>query len=103
MERSERRGLSQGLIITVVAIAVLLGGFGLIADEVIEGNTLTFDDAVIAMFREPGNPADPLGPVWVQEAVRDITGLGSFSVLGLLVAAVVIYFVMDGKRREAAF
>lgn len=103
MDRPERRRLSPGLITAVVAVAVLLGGFGLLADEVLEGDTLSFDNAVIAMFREPGNPADPLGPVWVEEAVRDITSLGSFSVLGLLVAAVVIYLAIDGKGREAVF
>src|SRR5687768_3142526 len=53
--------------------ALLLWGFGSVADEVIDGETLAFDTAVTSFFREAGNPNDPWGPTWVEEAMRDIT------------------------------
>lgn len=83
--------------------ALLLWGFASVADEVIEGETTTFDDAVTAFFREPGNPGDLWGPAWFEEAVRDVTSLGSFTVLGLMVIATVVFFVLNGKPRTAAF
>ena len=34
------------LLVPAVAAAALLGGFGLVADEVLEGDTVAFDQAV---------------------------------------------------------
>jgi undecaprenyl-diphosphatase len=84
-------------------IALLLAGFGLIADEVGEGDTLDFDKAVLAALREAGNMQDPIGPAWVEEAARDVTALGSVAFLTLLVTLVVIHFLLEGKWRTGAF
>ena len=83
--------------------ALLCWGFAAVADEVIEGDTTVFDDAVTAFFREPGNPTDLWGPPWFEEAVRDVTALGSFTVLGFILIATVLYFVLNGQRRTAVF
>lgn len=88
----------------ILALIVLLGfGFLGIADEVGEGDTQAFDHAILMAFRVPGHPADPLGPDWLQEAARDLTSLGSFSVLGLMFLVVTIYLLMAGRRRVAAW
>jgi len=84
-------------------IALLLVGFGLVADEVGEGDTLDFDKAVLAALREPGNLQDPIGPAWVEEAARDITALGGVAILALLVTLIVIHFLLRGKWRTGAF
>lgn len=86
-----------------VAAAVLLGGFGLIADAVSDGDTLDFDNAVLMALRTPGDPTHPIGPSWFNEAVRDVTGLGSFSVLGIIVIVVFAYLVLAGKQRTGWF
>lgn len=86
-----------------LAAAALLGGFGLIADAVTDGDTLDFDNAVLMSLRVPGNPAQPIGPVWFNEAVRDITGLGSFSVLGIVTIVVFAYLLLAGKQRTGWF
>lgn len=83
--------------------ALLLWGFASVADEVIEGDTTVFDEAVTALFREPGNPAELWGPPWLEEAVRDVTSLGSFTVLGFMLLGAVLYFVLSGRRQTAAF
>lgn len=88
-----------GLTIAVV----LLGGFGLLADEVMEGDTLSLDKAVLMMFRDPAAPSVPLGPPWMFEAARDVTALGSFSVLGIVVVALVLQLILTGARRTALF
>ncbi len=47
--RFQRATVYAGLLLA----AMLLAGFGLIADEVIEGDTLSFDNAVLMWFRDP--------------------------------------------------
>jgi len=98
---SERRRRLSPRLIPALVIAACLGAFGLLADEVVEGDTMSFDHAVLLLFRTPGNIADPIGPTWVEEAVRDITSLGSFSLLGLITAVVVIQLLLTAKRQTA--
>jgi undecaprenyl-diphosphatase len=90
-----------GHLTPVLIIAVLLFAFGLIAQEVIEGEPLELDRIVLLAFREPGNPSVPIGPPWLQEAARDITALGSTIVLGIILFAVVGYLFLARKRKEA--
>jgi undecaprenyl-diphosphatase len=89
------------LLVSVLAIAGLLLIFGLIADEVMEGSTSAFDRYVILAFRSAGNPSDPIGPPWVQEMARDITALGSFAVLAIILFAVVGFLLLSQKRAAA--
>ena len=69
--------------------ALLLLAFGHIAEEVIEGDAAKFDQTVMLALRSPSDSSDPLGPAWLEEAARDITGLGSYAVLGFVFCAVV--------------
>ncbi len=86
-----------------IAVVLMLAGFGLLADEVLEGDTLSLDRSVLLALRTPGNPADPIGPPWLEEAARDITALGSFSVLAILVVVITLHFIMSGKARTGWF
>ncbi len=45
----------------------------------------------------------PLGPSWLFEAARDITALGSFTVLTLLVIGITLHLLLTGARRTALF
>ncbi|RYH00161.1 MAG: phosphatase PAP2 family protein [Alphaproteobacteria bacterium] len=83
--------------------AALLAAFGMVADEVVEGDTVAFDEAVTLFFRENGNLDDPWGPTWLEEAMRDITALGSFTILGFVLIVTVIYLGLSGKGRTAVF
>jgi undecaprenyl-diphosphatase len=83
-------------------IAALLLAFGLLAEEVIEGETLPFDRKLMLALREAGNPDVPIGPPWLPEAARDITALGSTIVLGIILFAVVGYLLLS-RRRAAAW
>lgn len=60
-----------------------------------------FDTDILLFFRETGRPDDPIGPAWLEEAVRDITGLGSMIVLVLVTIAAIVYLLLAGRRREA--
>jgi len=59
-----------------------------------------FDTEILLAFRQAGQPGIPLGPPWLEGAVRDITSLGSTSVLVLITAAMVIYLML--VRRPGA-
>jgi undecaprenyl-diphosphatase len=89
------------LLVSVLATGALLLAFGLIADEVVEGGSLAFDRKVILAFRSATDPSVPIGPPWVQEAARDITALGSTTVLGIALFAVSGYLFLTDKHATA--
>jgi undecaprenyl-diphosphatase len=89
------------LLVSVLVTAGLLLAFALLADEVIEGDSLAFDRTIILAFRHATDPSAPIGPPWVQETARDITALGSFAVLTIVVAAVVGYLLLILERAAA--
>lgn len=86
---------------SIGVLALLLGGFGLIAEDVAEGETQAFDEALLLNLRVPGHPDQPIGPHWLPEAVRDVTALGSYSVLTIVVMLVVVYLLFVGRRATA--
>lgn len=86
-----------GVLIAVFIGAALMLGFGLLASEVAEGDTKHFDMAVLMAFRTPGHPADLLGPPWVEEMVRDLTALGSYAFIVLIVVASIGYLLLVHK------
>ncbi|QOV88895.1 phosphatase PAP2 family protein [Humisphaera borealis] len=98
-------GSSSGLVLTVVL--AIVGGtwlFVQIADEVLEGDTQSIDERIVRALRVPDTdplpttrPDVPIGPRWLQESGRDITGLGGVAVLTLLIAAVAGYLLLVRK------
>jgi undecaprenyl-diphosphatase len=89
-------------LVRVLILAALLLAFGLIAQEVVEGEPLWFDRAILLAFRDPANPAVMIGPPWLPGAARDVTSLGSTIVLGFILLAVVGYLLL-ARRRAAAW
>lgn len=51
-----------------------------------------FDTEILLAFRQAGQPNSPIGPPWLEGAVRDITALGSTSVLVLITSTVTSTF-----------
>lgn len=81
--------------------AVLLFAFVKLADEVLEGDTRTFDETVLLALRMPGDISQPVGPPWLQEMVRDFTALGSVGLLTIVTFGVAAWLLFSGKRRTA--
>jgi undecaprenyl-diphosphatase len=84
--------------LALIAIIFVVGGglwaFFNLADQVSEGETESFDRALILALRNPVDPSDPIGPLWFEEAVRDITALGGTTVLTLVAAAVIGFLLL---------
>jgi len=99
-----RRWLPELLPLAILALAsAALVGFFKLASEVVEGETHSFDQTLLLALRNPADPADPIGPWWVEAMFRDITSLGSTVVLTFITLAVVLYLLIDGKRSAALF
>ena len=86
---------------TVLLLSAALLAFAQLTDEVVEGGTPTFDSAVLMAMRTPGNPSDPIGPPWFEEAVRDVTSLGGTTIIVLITAIVAGFLAMSGTRHAA--
>ncbi|WNG33111.1 phosphatase PAP2 family protein [Archangium minus] len=91
-----------GLLATLLALLALGLGFIELSDEVHERETQHFDERVLLALRQPGNPEEPLGPLWLAEAARDVTALGSVSVLTLVVGAVGGFLILVRRWRTLA-
>lgn len=79
---------------------VTLGAWAFIeiAGEVIEGDADRFDRRILLAFRVDGDPTDPIGPAWVEEAGRDLTALGSLAGLVVVVTSVCGYLWFKGDH-----
>lgn len=88
-------------LVTVILAAAALFAFARLADAVGEGGTRAFDERVLLALRTPGDLADPLGPRWLEEMMRDFTALGSTGVLSLMVLAVAGFLAMTRKGLAA--
>lgn len=99
------RRILHRLEFQTLALLIAAGGavwlFLGLADEVTEGETGEVDRAVILWLRTPGDPADPIGPRWFEEMMRDVTALGGFTFLTLFVVIAVAALAFYRERREA--
>ena len=101
LRKFERRELTW--LLMGFSACVLLLVFIALAGEVAEGDTQAFDVKVVQALRNPIDPADPVGPYWLQRAVEDITVLGGPTVLGLVLAAVVGFLWLQARYQTALF
>ncbi len=82
--------------------AIILGAliFILIANAVSEGETNHFDLMILKSLRVQGNLHQPIGPEWVEFAMRDITSLGGGTVI-VIITVVVVGFLLLQKNYNA--
>lgn len=90
-------------LVAAAGLAVAVFVFAALAAAVMGGETRAFDAWILTALREPGDLADPIGPLWFEEVVRDVTALGSTVVLTLAVTIVALYLWIRDKPQKAAF
>jgi len=79
----------------LATVGAAVWGFLALSDEIGENATAHIDRSIILAMRVPGHPSDPIGSRSFEEAMRDVTALGGFTVLTLVTvvaAATLIYF-----------
>lgn len=81
----------------------LAAGFGFLglALFIASGRSFAFDTSLVLLLRETGDPATPLGPPWLREAMRDLTALGSFVGLGFMTLTASLTLWVANQRRLA--
>lgn len=84
----------------LVPIAAAFGFIGLAA-LIGSGHSFDFDRSLVLFFREAGDPSTPIGPAWLREAMRDVSGLGSFVGLGMMTLCATLTLWLCGFRHLA--
>ena len=100
MQNLLRRIESRALVL-VIGVAGALWAFFNIASEVGEGDTTALDRLILLALRNPANPSDPIGSRAFEEAMRDVTALGGFTVVTLVTVVAVAAFLIHGRKRHA--
>lgn len=109
LRRFVRFLLGEPARLELTALVLLLmataGGWAFfeLAGEVLEGETRAWDERLLYAMRVDGDPSDPLGPDWLEEAVRDVTALGGLGTLAFLTAFVTGFLFLDRRRSHAVF
>src|SRR5687768_6639576 len=88
-------------LLSLAALSFSVWAFVEIADEVLEGDSLSFDRTILLALRNPDDLSDPIGPTWFEEVARDMTALGGHAVLTFVTLATLAYLVMTRKRHAA--
>ncbi len=86
--------------IFIIVLGTLI--FILIANEVNEGETKHFDLMILKSLRVQGNLHQPIGPEWIELAMRDITSLGGGTVI-IIITVVVAGFLLLQKNYNAVW
>jgi len=95
--------IERALLATLLLAGAALLAFFKLASEVAEGDTMAFDRAILLAFRSAADPAVPIGPRWLAEAMIDLTAFGSLPVLLLVTAAAIGYLLLARQVRTALF
>lgn len=90
-----------GALAAVAVAAIGLWTFAAVAEEMAEGETHAFDEAVLTELRPGLDASDPIGPDWLQVAMTDLTALGGVAVL-VTFALIAVGFVLIQRRPAAA-
>ncbi|HXT22382.1 MAG TPA: phosphatase PAP2 family protein [Thermoanaerobaculia bacterium] len=92
----EQRALAVALL--VVAGAWL---FAAVAWAALHGYSRSLDEAALRALRDPQAPEHLRGPVWLADAARDVTALGSHAVIVPLLLATVGFLLLLRKPAMA--
>ena len=97
-----RRVDSRILLVFLVLFPALVA-FGQLASEMMEGDTLAFDRWLLQHLRNPTDPAMPIGPWWLRDAMVDFTALGGAPVLTLITILAAGYLLARRKAHMAIY
>jgi undecaprenyl-diphosphatase len=93
------RAPELSFVVVLVAVGVLITGFLVLGSEVAEGDTTSFDHAILLALRHA--PDDPIGSRHLEAGVMHLSALGSIAVATLVTAIAVGFLALAGKRRYA--
>jgi undecaprenyl-diphosphatase len=95
--------LERAVLVALLLVAAGLWGFLELAEEIREGDQFSLDRSILLLFRNPADPSDPIGPVWLESAVRDVTALGGTVVITLVTLSAAGFLLLSDKRGAALY
>ena len=98
MNRPSWTKLEGATLAALATVAVAVWSFLALARYATGGAPAEMDRRILLAFRSSADPADPLGPPWFEEMVRDVTALGGLAPLALATLGVVGFLVLAGRR-----
>lgn len=98
-------GLPRRQITLVLSTLCALGAaaFIALAGVVLEGPQLVLDEKLLLALRHPLDHSDPIGPGWLEEAARDVTALGSTTILTAVALMAAGHLALRQKWRSVVF
>lgn len=91
---SHERKVLAGWVVVVAGI----WGLAEVTQLVVSGRTQPFDEGFVRAMRQANNPAQMLGPAWLAQFARDITALGSYSALLLVLSLSALFLGVAGQK-----
>jgi undecaprenyl-diphosphatase len=101
IRRIERHELT--VLILVAILAGVLWAFAELGENVVQGETRSFDETILLALRSSDDRSDPIGPGWFEELARDFTALGGAGVLTCLTLGIAGFLALLGKWRTMIF
>ncbi|HKU96533.1 MAG TPA: phosphatase PAP2 family protein [Vineibacter sp.] len=80
----------------LMAMVLCAGGLWVfleLAEHVRLNERHALDETLLLLLRQ-SDPADPIGPPWIEHAMRDVTALGGYTIIVTLTMAVVGYLAI---------
>ena len=90
-----------GIILTCLVFIAGLLFFVKLSEEIGDKDTRSFDQYVLSSLRQADDPTQPVGPEWGREVARDITALGSKTLLILIVLSVAGFLFLKNHYGQA--
>jgi undecaprenyl-diphosphatase len=84
---------SRLLVLGIVFVIAGTAGLFLLGESVLRGETQRFDEWAVDMLRDRNDPSLGRGPHWLRGAVRDVTALGSTTIVSI-VSLIVLGFAL---------
>ncbi len=76
-------------------------GFWAIAEDLIEPDPHSLDYSILYFLRSPDDLSNPLGPLWFEYAVSDVTALGGHAIISILMLSATLYLVATRQMQRA--
>lgn len=85
----------------LLGLLVIVGGsfvFLELGEAVRNGTTQKFDEWVLKQLRQPNDAQQLRGPKWLMESARDVTALGGYTVLTMMILVVCVFLGLIGNH-----
>lgn len=97
-EATPSRRVPWSIVLLAAGLIAVLA-FAFLVSRITSGDAFAFDQRIILSLRVAGDPATPVGSARFASAVRDVTALGSSTVLAFVVGFAALLLVALGRWR----